>query len=120
MKRITTWRPDTCGCVLRLEWDDAAPLELRTHTPTVTPCEAHRAHSSHEAAYGAVLAENQTKNRAVAALVAHAPHLEPADIQAEFDEARRLSLHGHGLWGADRISAQLAVDDVVGAGVVTV
>lgn len=31
-KKVTTWKPDTCGCVLHLEWDDEVPAEERVHT----------------------------------------------------------------------------------------
>lgn len=33
MKHITSHRPDTCGCELHYEWDDAVPAEERVHTP---------------------------------------------------------------------------------------
>ena len=42
MKQITTWRPDTCECVVGLEWGDTLSEEFRTHTPVrIWPCQKH-------------------------------------------------------------------------------
>lgn len=32
-KHITTWKPDTCDCIIHYEWDDSVPAEERVHTP---------------------------------------------------------------------------------------
>jgi hypothetical protein len=32
MLQTTTWHPDTCGCVISYQWDDAVPAEQRKHT----------------------------------------------------------------------------------------
>jgi hypothetical protein len=32
MIQTTTWRPDTCGCIISYQWDDAVPQATRTHT----------------------------------------------------------------------------------------
>ena len=110
MKKITVWRPDTCGCELHLEWDDAAPIESRTHDPVhVVPCEHHAHHPTHAHAHAAVLAENQGKNRAMAALLEHAPHLEGQAIGFSFDETRNLVLHGHELPPGTRAAVQAAI-----------
>lgn len=31
MKRITTWSPDTCNCVIEYEWDDTEDQNTRKH-----------------------------------------------------------------------------------------
>lgn len=89
MIKKTLWSPDTCGCVLEYEWDDSVPTEERTHTPTRATkiCAEHtvekvatreanlgigrgkETREAHHIVYDAVLAENQGKNRVMAALV---------------------------------------------------
>lgn len=32
MIQTTTWRPNTCKCVISYTWDDAVPPALRVHT----------------------------------------------------------------------------------------
>lgn len=66
----TTWRPDTCGCVLTYTWDDAVPQDQRTNTPArvVTACVAHPALSV-AVHHDTVVKENRKKNLVRAALV---------------------------------------------------
>ncbi len=40
MLRITRWNPDTCGCVIDLEWDDTANPRLH-RIGAIVPCPAH-------------------------------------------------------------------------------
>lgn len=61
--RITTWRPDTCGCEIQYSWDDAVPQEEREHSlhQVTRACGMH-AHLDHPEVYEYVGDENTTKN----------------------------------------------------------
>lgn len=75
-RKVTTWRPDTCGCTIHYEWDFDLPVEERVHTPVEhvttydgrfvphSKCERHAHLPDHVSHYNAVLAENQKKNAA--------------------------------------------------------
>ena len=66
MKHVTRWRPDTCGCVLEFEWDDAVPSEERIHTPVniIKACPVHLSDSKDgiQKHYEKVIDENRSKN----------------------------------------------------------
>lgn len=64
MKHITRWRPDTCSCVLELEWDDEVPEAEREHTAVkVERCGVHQHDGEpHQAVFETVLTENRQKN----------------------------------------------------------
>lgn len=61
----TTWHPDTCGCVIEYEWDEAAPHQSRVHTGVrAVPCALHAHLGNAHAIYQAVVThnlQNQTK-----------------------------------------------------------
>lgn len=59
----TRWRPDTCGCVLEYEWDDAQPAELRTHTPVVARACRHHQVGATADVFKTCADENTLKNR---------------------------------------------------------
>lgn len=63
-KHITRWRPDTCRCVLELEWDDQDPPENRVHTPVkVERCGAHTNEAPElQVVFDVVQSENVAKN----------------------------------------------------------
>lgn len=83
----TRWTPDTCGCVVDLEWDDAQPETARTHRMAVVrTCHAHAAQAD---APAVVTAENQRKNQALQALAADFPGVA---IPWRFDETRQLRI----------------------------
>ena len=75
MKHITTWSPDTCGCELHYEWDDAIPEAERVHTPVEEfidsagnirrskKCDHHKLLATKEEHHTKILAENQGKNK---------------------------------------------------------
>jgi hypothetical protein len=103
MKHITRWRPDTCGCVLELEWDDQHPEDAREHRPVkIERCGAHdHPGKPNEHVFGLVHGENQHKNRVHAALIAslgedHVETMANGDQrlrhapQFDFDVERRL------------------------------
>lgn len=64
MKHITRWRPDTCSCVLELEWDDEVPEAERTHEAVkVERCAVHQHQGEpHQAVFESVIGENRHKN----------------------------------------------------------
>lgn len=103
MKHITRWRPDTCTCVLELEWDDEHPEEAREHKAIkVERCGAH----PHEGApnqhvFETVHGENRHKNEVHQHLIdglddahvevnAHGHRVFKHDPVFHFDEARQL------------------------------
>lgn len=159
MIKHTTWRPDTCGCEVTLEWDSDADLETRMHTPVrVLPCPAHddgspteevvvqpamrvrnadrksvdlpaviartitdRRHA--ERVGGGVLAENQRKNRAHAAVLEVSGMFDEVDQDGQkvrvlkkglafeyvFDAARNLSVDIKGASAADKAKVRAAL-----------
>lgn len=65
MIHTTTWKPDTCSCVIEYEWDDEVPLETREHTikNIVKGCEHHDKNSLTQSShFETVKDENQRKN----------------------------------------------------------
>ena len=71
----TRWYPDTCSCVIEYEWDDTEPQETRQHTlKNIERCQAHNLVNSGEA-YGNVIDENQSKNKAIGFLIESVPQL---------------------------------------------
>lgn len=91
MIRTTRWSPDTCGCVLEFEWDDALPPEMRTHSPSrvVTACPAHQGKTVTEA-FAAVGVENRRKNAAFAHLLENFPALVASTLDEEGNQIRTL------------------------------
>lgn len=62
MQKITTWRPDTCGCEIEYSWDDTQSEDVRTHSAHKInkACEFHS--GDKDTHYGVVLDENKRKN----------------------------------------------------------
>ena len=93
MLQVTRWSPDTCGCVLEYEWDDAVPADARTHTATsvVTRCAEHskmKLQSSDH--FAQVLEENTGKNMAFEVVKSKVASLDVADFKYSFDKDRKL------------------------------
>ena len=86
---VTTWRPDTCGCVLSYAWDTAADPATRAHTPVsfdASQCGVHAGLGLDLAAgHTRVLDENPRKNklydRAVQWCAANAPSMIATDAE---------------------------------------
>ena len=70
MKKITRWRPDTCGCELEFEWDNEVSLDKRTHLPGkyVVKCAAHNHIEDNTRHFESVLEENRRKNQTLTIL----------------------------------------------------
>ncbi len=92
MKHITTWSPDTCGCILEYEWDDSVPAEEREYSVSKIKrkCAAHAAEEAPSTHFDKVLGENSLKNSVTAQIKeVHAD----AEVEFEFDGQRNLVLH---------------------------
>lgn len=119
MIHTTTWRPDTCGCVLEYKWDDALNEDQRVHTPTENTvyCAAHspekiqtrlqakgevldQKKQAHEHIYEAVLKENQTKNLVLASLTESDDLAETVTENGQ--EVRKFKIGQEPVWQFDK------------------
>lgn len=93
MLKVTRWSPDTCGCVLEYEWDDAQDENTRTHKfkKAVQLCEHHKA-LIHGRAHDQVLSENTSKNKVWGKAREIKPDLELGDFTWSFDKDRKLKV----------------------------
>ena len=91
--KTTRWSPDTCGCVLEYDWDDAVPQEQRVHLfrGIGRTCPDHQTLTG-EALYGIVKTENETKNRAKGLLEQLDGRLISDLVGFTYDAQRRLGL----------------------------
>jgi hypothetical protein len=87
MKHIMRWSPDSCGCVIDIEWDDSVPVEQRSHVAKniVSRCPAHQQghFTDHHEHYDIILKENQRKNNMHKHFMEQFPHLTeevPEDV----------------------------------------
>lgn len=132
MIRITKWKPDTCGCVINLEWDDEVSSENRTHSlNSIEKCEFHQALSDADA-HAAVLDENVTKNQVLG--IVHADHSDLVDSKPDgsvalkseyeyvwsFDENRKLQAEITGIDDVKSDSIKASIDAELGSGKVEV
>lgn len=101
MKHITRWRPDTCACVLELEWDDTDAEDAREHRPVkIERCGFHEhAGKPNEHVFALVHGENQHKNRAHAYLI---DVLGPDHVETLSNGAKQLKHQPHFEFDADR------------------
>ncbi len=76
MIRRTTWRPDTCGCVIEFEWDDSQPEDSRQTTPVrgISVCSLHQDLNTQEQ-YNALIEDNSRKNKVEQMLAELLPEL---------------------------------------------
>lgn len=82
--KSTRWSPDTCGCAVTFTWDDSANEEKRVHAfdRAETVCAEHEGLAP-EDVYEAILAENQSKNRALGQIAAQFPNQTVTTIQPD-------------------------------------
>jgi hypothetical protein len=61
-KKITTWEPDTCGCIVEYSWDSESEEDTRVHNfhGHSRRCHDHE-HLWNEDVYQTVLEENQRR-----------------------------------------------------------
>ena len=92
MIQTTRWSPDTCKCVIEMNWDDAVSEDQRQHTlKEIKKCPAHFGISDVQA-YKDVLDENQSKNRAIGLMLKTHPRLQgkEGDFKHSFDAERNV------------------------------
>lgn len=118
--KTTRWTPDTCGCVLEFNWDDAIPEALRIHTfaRSLRVCAAHEAVRDRDTHFAAISAENRTKNAAINTLASN----HPAAVAAaswSWDENRRLVLVAPALTALQKSNLEASIG-ALGVGSVSV
>lgn len=121
-KQVTLWGPDTCGCEIEFEWDDAVPVETRTvaHKRTVTRCAAHQL-ATGSALFDTVLDENRRKNYVFAEILRVKSDAAPEGYVWSYDAARVLKVSlGTIVTTAQKTQLQTACNTRFGAGKVQV
>ncbi len=93
MIRVTRWSPDTCGCVLEYEWDDAQDENTRQvmFKRVVKRCSSHSLLSGVDV-YNEVVSENTRKNIVLAEAQKVFPELIPENYNWSFDKDRKLKV----------------------------
>lgn len=98
MKHITTWKPDTCDCIVHFEWDDEDQKPNKTFTAVeeftgsrgetirAKKCQHHQSISDHHEHFAVVEGENKGKNRFLKELLDELP---AGDKKALKDEQGR-------------------------------
>lgn len=137
MIQRTKWSPDTCSCVVEYEWDDSVSEELREHIPVASiKCEIHKDKETHEDVYLSLMAENQTKNIALAEVLTSNEKLQEVTVDKdgneviefkqgtqpewEFDQDRNLIITTKQLDETEKGDTQEAVDTKVSESPITV
>lgn len=101
MLHTTRWRPDTCGCTIEYEWDDAQPEDARVHhLSKISQCE-HHAHLDGPGAFEGVKGENRGKNKALAKL-SELTGIDSRDVSWKFGRDRVLELDHRDLRGRSK------------------
>lgn len=117
--KITCWHPDTCGCVMDIEWDDTEPESIRTHRfkTIISKCPEHAGLSGRDV-YEQVLSENTRKNLAFSEIQTVHPQITPDNYLWFFDKERALqvSVVGVSLPETAKKGLQTAMDAKFGSG----
>lgn len=122
MLKVTRWSPDTCGCILEYEWDEALEGSDRVHTfkKVVKLCPEHKRLGFQGAAtYDQVLSENQGKNRAWGLIMQelNLPHTDINKYIWFFDESRQLQVSlTEPMADGKKQEIQAKLDTLLGAG----
>lgn len=118
MKRVTTWSPDTCDCVLEYEWDDAQDENTRIHSfkRIIKACPEHAALAG-KPLYDQVISENTRKNITFTEIQKAHPQVTSDNYLWFFDKKRELqiSLVGVDLPEAAKQGLQTALDAKFGS-----
>lgn len=111
MIKQTTWRPDTCECVIIYEWDTDVSEDERVHTPIATTFCTHHMSLTREACFAKVTLENTTKNIILDDVQKQIPSLPMEELTWGFDENREFFID------TSKIDSQTAlqVDNIVNA-----
>ena len=140
---ILLWRPDTCGCVIHLAYDDTLPLEQRVCTPVtedeaeaivdgrrkmgdkdINPnrqppaklCPDHASLGYTKARYDQMLEENHRKRLAFAYAKEVMPDLKLEDYKWSFDKNRNLVAGIAGIDAVKKAEIQVKWDTAFGKG----
>ena len=102
--QVTRWTPDTCGCVIDLEWDDAVDPKDRVHTAKriLKDCGAHGTRADKHDHLATVLEENQRKNKTFALIQEEDPTFTVDQYEWSFDDERNLRIKLKGTFTADQ------------------
>lgn len=99
MKHINTWKPDTCGCEIHYEWDDAAPGVVTpvgdfTGSDGVTrqtkKCAAHAGIETHGELHEHIGKENRSKNMMLKHLVEDHAKFSEEEVDQEGRVSKKL------------------------------
>ena len=90
MIKTTRWRPDTCGCEIEFQWDDAVKDGPHSVHKINRSCPAHTFADGKDT-YEAVLSENKRKNIIVSEIVA-AHAVEPEAVGFAYNANRKLEI----------------------------
>ncbi|MBA7636425.1 hypothetical protein ES703_44043 [subsurface metagenome] len=118
MKQVTRWKPDTCSCVLDIEWDDEEPEGSHTIKAVPHRCEAHQ--GTNEDVFKDVLSENTRKNKVFGLAQELLPALEVEDYDWHFDAQRILEVKLKNLGSARRAQLQKNCNSKFGTNLVKV
>lgn len=126
--KVTRWSPDTCGCQLEYEWDDAVAPESRKHSfkGVVQRCAEHAGTPQTSELYDAVVDENTRKNYTVGDIgdaLSWATEQSLERINWAFDGSRVLQISFGGgavVMAAQKATLQAALDTRFGSGKVVV
>lgn len=123
--RTTRWSPDTCGCVLEYDWDDAVSQDARTHTfaRVVERCSVHAEIPVDEDNFNTVTGENKRKNDGFRFGVTRRPTLREEEYTWRFTGTganRQLFIRCIGATGLQRSQIQADLNAAHGTGKVTV
>lgn len=118
MIRTTRWYPDTCGCCIDYEWDDALDENTRVHIfkALVSRCPEHATWSGKDV-FDQVVSENSRKNFTFDIIQKAAPTLQLENYLWWFDKDRNLSINlvGINIDQATRDKVKKACDEKFGA-----
>lgn len=119
---VTTWSPDTCGCVIEYEWDDAQDENTRVHTAKtiLKDCGLHKKPKDKDEHFATILEENQRKNFTFGLLQEDEPTITLDAYEWSFDDKRILHVKSPKLDTAekkqksqDKCDAKFGKDKVV-------
>lgn len=85
---MTRWKPDTCDCIIDFDGHDA---NGKQNVVSIVRCQAH---AQDQKAHESVLDENQSKNKAIGALIEDHPDMmgRESEVLCTFDSKRDVVL----------------------------
>ena len=84
--KTMTYSPDTCGCILKLEYDETLVNPTYTLKEMVKTCNAHTVLATDDEKRAVVFDENHLKNDTMTALRDNVPELLDEDGRLKRDE----------------------------------